>query len=167
MAKRIRCVHPAFTLVELVIVVAIVSIPASGAIAQVPQDLIRARWANVLRSVAPVQAAVGKCVQSHHGKLETGACDTTANLVTAGFLPAQYRLPAVEGTTPAYGMTPGTLVALGGAQLGNCMVTLQAVIDAESKAVKWIQTVTGEGCTEDTVALKNPLPYANPFSLAK
>jgi type IV pilus assembly protein PilA len=150
MKRQIQAAQRGFTLIELMIVVAIVGILAAIAIPQYQQYVTRARWANVWTSVAPVQTAVGECVQNNGGTL-VSPCDTTSDLATAGFLPSTFTLATVSGVLPAY--TTYAFSVGGNAGLGNCTATLTANTAAGSGAVTWTPAVTGTGCTNRMVAL--------------
>jgi type IV pilus assembly protein PilA len=142
-----------FTLIELMIVVAIVGILSSIAIPQYQQYVTRARWANVWTSVSPVQTAVSECVQFNAGTVQAGQCDSQANLVSNGYLPANFSLTAVSGVTPTY--TASTFaVASAVVTLGSCTATLKANPLSGGGGVSWTPSVGGAaGCTQRMVAL--------------
>jgi type IV pilus assembly protein PilA len=153
MKRQIQAAQRGFTLIELMIVVAIVGILAAIAIPQYQQYVTRSRWANVWTEVAPVQTAVGECVQSNGGSILAGQCDSQGNLASFGFLPSTFTAlaPVAGGVTPTY--SGSAFSVAGGAQLGTCTASLTASIAATGGAVSWLPSVTGPGCTPRMTAL--------------
>ena len=66
-----------FTLIELMIVVAIIGILASVAIPAYQDYIVRARMSNVLSTVSSVKLAISECLQF---KQAAASCDTAAEL---------------------------------------------------------------------------------------
>jgi type IV pilus assembly protein PilA len=155
MQRQIQAMQRGFTLIELMIVVAIIGILAAIAIPQYQQYVTRARWTQVWTEIAPVQTAVGECVQSMGGTIATGTCDSLTALASNGFLPTAFTslAPAAGNVTPTY--TGSSFLVTGGALLGNCTASLTAgtASAATGGIITWSPSVTGTSCSARTVAL--------------
>lgn len=113
-----------FTLIELMIVVAIIAILAAIAIPQYQDYVIRSRWADNLQHVGQVKQAIGECMQNNAQLgAPAGVCADTAALIGAGFLPVGYTIAATP--TLASGVYAASVLTLTGtAQAGSCVVTM-------------------------------------------
>jgi len=151
MKRQIQAMQRGFTLIELMIVVAIVGILAAIAIPQYQQYVTRARWAGVWTAAAPVQTAVGECAQNNGGSVIGGICDSTTSLQSNNFLPQNFVLTTPQGIT-TFSYASSTFTAVGGAPYGGCTATLQASTGTGT-AVTWSGTTTTTGCTTRMVAL--------------
>ncbi|GAA4000929.1 prepilin peptidase-dependent pilin [Comamonas faecalis] len=124
--QMMRKAQQGFTLIELMIVVAIIGILAAVAIPQYQNYVIRAKIGNALTAVDSLKTAVALCSQENGGVMDS--CDTTA----AG----------AETTIPEF--TPTKEVASATVADGVITATLAADIGegVSGKEIKWEPTTS-------------------------
>lgn len=135
-----RNMQKGFTLIELMIVVAIIGILAAIAIPQYQDYITRAKWQDNIARVQSYKTAIAECLQNNNGMITL--CDTSAQVISA----TGTTFPGIggaESNVSALTQTAGTgaIVIAGKAGVGGCVLTLTPT--AGTTSVTWGYTNDG------------------------
>ena len=136
-----RQVQKGFTLIELMIVVAIIGILAAIALPAYQDYTFRARFADVVSITGPYKTAVGMCIQTRgtaDGCGNAAGVGGTGNGIPGTQATANVAAVTVDGTTGTITVTP-TITT----NVGSDLVLRPAVGNA---AITWSNV--GSGCLE-------------------
>lgn len=137
-----KSVQQGFTLIELMIVVAIIGILAAIAIPAYSDYITRSKWTDTLSSVASVKTAIGECLDNNNG--DTTACAALSDL-------GEYGAPSAVSNTK-YGasvtVASAAIVMNGGSSTELASCTFSLTPTPLSGFTQWIPIADSAGCVK-------------------
>lgn len=141
-------IQKGFTLIELMIVVAIIGILAAVAIPQYQDYTIKAKIGNALTSVDSLKTAVALCAQEAGGVLTT--CDTNAAGIPT--FTATKEVASASITDGVIALTLGTGIGTG---VDGLVITMTPTSAAGGSALVWRNTTTVTNTAAVSAITKN------------
>lgn len=132
-------VQQGFTLIELMIVIAIIGILASIAIPAYQDYITKSKWGSNIASTAALVTAIAICLQENAGS--SSECDTPAELNLAALPQPAYATAALTLTAGGVvGDNAITMLYTGTPEVGSYVFSMISAMDASGTKLEWSAT---------------------------
>ena len=137
-------IQKGFTLIELMIVIAIIGILAAIALPAYQSYTQKARFSEVVAAAGPVKQAIDVCIQSSEGTLAT--CTVSAGVLADAAAGAE--VASVSWTTPAITVTSAATFGDG---TESFTYILTAAVNADGRVTDWSDATTKGTCDAEGI----------------
>ena len=116
-----------FTLIELMVVVAIIGVLAAVAVPSYGNYTKRAKYADVITQASTYKVAVGLCIQDRN---EIDGCNNGVGTIAAA-------ITSPVGNTASLTVVDGSITAIGTKQVDDAVYKLDPIYNASNNTLSW------------------------------